>query len=60
MNVRVNLILAENFVEAVARRKEESFLKDRKREVELGYCAKVNGRSIIIGPEYVAIIRPLC
>ena len=31
----------------------------RRREIKLGYCAKMNGRSTIIGPEYIATIRPL-
>ena len=35
------------------------FLMLGRQEVKLGYCAKVNGRSAVIGPEYVAIIRPL-
>ena len=31
----------------------------RRRKIKSRYCTKVNGRSTIIGPEYVTIIRPL-
>ena len=31
-----------------------------RREVKLGYCTKMDGRSIIICAKYIAIIRPLC
>ena len=46
-----------NFAEGKNLRKG---FKDRKQDVKLGYYAKINSRSIIIGPEYVAIIGPLC
>ena len=32
----------------------------RRRDVKLGSYAKVNGRLIIIVPDYVASIHPLC
>ena len=41
----------------ISGRKEE-FLKKRPN-VKLGYCAKVNDRSTIIGPKNVTIILPL-
>jgi hypothetical protein len=49
-----------NFAKVVPGRKIDSFIKDKRREVRLRYWAKVNGRSTIIGPDYVAIICPLC
>ena len=60
-------ISAENFAEVVsASEKKKKKRKDfevirREVQVKLGYFAKVNSPSTILGREYVAIsIRPLC
>ena len=54
----------KNFAEVLpgtGRKKRRKFFKEKKerREIKLGYGAKINGRSTIISSEYVAIIRPL-
>ena len=51
---------ADNIIEV--KWKEKFFMVLRLVEgekIKSRYCTKVNGRSIIIGPEYVTIIRPL-
>ena len=59
-NIRVIQISAENFAEVVKEEKRKVFKDIIRREVKLGYYAKVNSRSIIIGTDYVATICPLC
>ena len=49
---------ADNIIE-VKMEGEYGTQASRRRKIKSRYCTKVNGRSIIIGPEYVTIIRPL-